>query len=208
MPRLRTCRPTPRLGAIAGGAALFLLSTSAHAAWPSRRPAKLTGFAPSIQVGRGLMAWSPTQDTQAGSFHLGVGPKFYNGNWTGADPKFGLYLYPSIGVRAEPSALAQRYAEFALEAGAGPSIRDGTNTWTPVTLGYRVVGLAGTIDRDVGAPVYSTGLRHGPVLGLFAGVITVDVSHETITRPELTHGVRVGVSFELNPFIWLMTGIW
>lgn len=185
-------------------AKLSLHSTRAHA----RHGPKLRNFATSIQAGVGDMRQLGSAAPLHTSVNVAVGPKFYNGNWTGPDPGYGLYVHPSVGFRVERAEVRRRYAEFALEVGAGPSARRGSNTWTPATLGYRVAGLAGTIDRLDRVPVYSKGLRHGPVLGLFAGVLVLDLSHEVLTRPERQQGLRVGISVELNPLIWWMTGIW
>lgn len=190
---------------VSATAAVSLLPVRAHA----RQRAEGRNYATSLQLGAGQMRHRGSATAPNPTVNFSVGPKFYNGNWTGADPSYGLYIHPSIGFRAELAEFRRRYAEFALEVGAGPCIRDGSNTWTPVTFGYRFAGLAGSVDRFVDRPaVYSTGLRHGPVLGLFAGVLVLDVSHEYITRPERQHGLRIGASIELNPFIWFMTGIW
>lgn len=165
-------------------------------------------FATSLQLGAGQMRRLDSTGRFHPSINFAVGPKFYNGNWSGRDPSWGLYIHPSVGFRTELAEFRRRYAEFALEVGAGPCVRDGSNTWTPATLGYRVAGLAGTVDRFDRPAVYSTGIRHGPVLGLLAGVLVLDVSHEYITRPERQHGLRIGASIELNPLIWFMTGVW
>lgn len=196
------------LGGLALAAAAVSLQPSDAHARPGLFEPLERHFATSFQLGIGDMRQIGSDAPSHASINFAVGPKFYNGNWTGRDPSYGLYIHPSVGFRAELAEVRRRYAEFALEVGAGPSVRKGSNTWTPATLGYRVAGLAGSIDRGDRPAAYSNGLRHGPVLGLFAGVLVVDVSHEFLTRPEQQHGLRVGVSLELNPLIWLMTTIW
>ena len=183
---------------------MSLLPSRAHA----RHRTEDRNYATSLQLGIGQMSPLGSTAPPHRSINFAVGPKFYNGSWRGPDPNWGFYVHPSVGFRAELAEFRRRYAEFALEAGAGPCLRNGDNTWTLATLGYRVAGMAGTVDRLDRPEVYSTGLRHGPVLGLFAGVVVMDVSHELMTRPERQHGLRVGVSIELNPLIWLLTGIW
>ena len=197
------------------GLGVLVLATAAGALQPASaraRPRLLStherSYATSLQLGIGDMRELGSNAPGHPSINFAAGPKFYNGNWTGPDPPYGLYVHPSIGFRAELAEVRRRYAEFALEVGAGPCLRDGSNTWTLATLGYRVAGLAGSVDRGDRPAVYSTGLRHGPVLGLFAGVLVMDVSHEVVTRPDRQQGLRVGVSIELNPLIWLMTTIW
>lgn len=205
--RRRARRGAWLIGVLVG--ALAPARASAKALFP--RLGGTRAFATSLRIDPGI-TWSRHPAYPRGSsIHVELGPKFFSGNFSGDDPRYGLYLQPSVGVRVERAAIRRRYAEIGFEAGIGPSFekrfRSG-DTWTPFTMGYRAAGLLGTVDRPGRTPVFSSGLRHGPVLGVFAGILTVGVSHEVITQPETAQGLRLGVGIELNPIIWMMTGIW
>lgn len=108
-----------------------------------------------------------------------------------------LVLRPSLGYRFDTSVNKPHYGELGLELA-------GSVLGSKLYLGYRPSLVVGSQTVLVDGREALLGLRHGPVIGTLLGLVTLSVSHQYIALPRPAHDLRVGLTIELDLYMWFL----